>query len=48
MTGLTLLLLAVAAVCLLFMLPFIIALLFEALPLIIAIAIELCIYGWLT
>lgn len=48
MSPLILLLLAVAAVCLLFMLPFLIALLFEALPIIIAIVIALAIYGWLT
>lgn len=48
MTPLALILLCVAALVALFVLPFLVALVFEAFPLIIAIVIALAIYNWLT
>ena len=48
MSILALLVLAVVGLVLLCMLPIIIGMAFEMLPLIIAIVIALAIYGWLT
>lgn len=48
MSTLVLFLLACLALIALCLLPIIIGMAFEMLPLIIAIVIALCIYGWLT
>lgn len=48
MTILAVLLILFAACAALIILPMLLQMVFEALPLIIAIVIALCIYGWLT